>query len=99
MMESQAGNKAPEAASQAKLPHLPTPHDTQQEAAKKKRKRETKGKDVIKEGRDFPPRKPSLRKEPRQPKPTNPSLRPRWLLEMDGMTFDPGFPNGIRSWC
>ena len=52
MMESQAGNKAPEAASQAKLPHLPTPHDTQQEAAEKKRKRETKGKDEIEEGRD-----------------------------------------------
>ena len=52
MMESQAGNKVPQAASQAKLPHLPTPYNTQQEAAEKKRKRGTKGKDVIEEGRD-----------------------------------------------
>ena len=52
MMKSQVGNKAPEAVSQAKLLHLPTPHDTQQEATEKKRKRETKGKDVIEEGRD-----------------------------------------------
>ena len=53
MMESQARNKAPEAASQAKLPPFPTPHDTQQEATEKKRKRETKEKDVIEEGRDI----------------------------------------------
>ena len=52
MMESQAGNKEPEATSQAKLPHLPTPHNTQQEVAENKRKRETKRKDVIEEGRD-----------------------------------------------
>ena len=52
MMESQARNKALEAASQAKLPPLPTPYDTQQEAVDKKRKRETKGKEMIKEGRD-----------------------------------------------
>ena len=52
MMESQAKNKVPEATSQAELPYLPTPNDTQQEAAKKKRKRETKGKDVLEEGRD-----------------------------------------------
>ena len=53
MMESQARNKAPEAASQAKLPPFLTPHDTQQEATEKKRKKETKEIDVIEEGRDI----------------------------------------------
>jgi len=52
MMESQARNKAPKAASQAKLPSLPTSHDIQQEAADKKKKRETRGKEVIEEGRE-----------------------------------------------
>ena len=40
----------------------------------------------------FPLRKLSLREEPRQPRPTNPGLRPRWLLEIESVTFAPGFP-------
>ena len=45
----------------------------------------------------FPPRKLSLIEEPRQPEPTNPGLRPRWLLEIEGMTFNLGFPTRILS--
>ena len=52
MMESQARNKAPETANQAKLLPLPISHDTHEEAVDKKRKREIRGKEVIEEGRD-----------------------------------------------
>ena len=55
-MESQAGGKALEVASQVKHPTLPTPHNPQPEPADKKRKLKQKGKDVMEKGRGAPPK-------------------------------------------
>lgn len=57
MMESHARNKKPEATTQAKHPPPPTSHDPRKEAIDKKRKREQKRKEVVKEGRDVSSKK------------------------------------------
>ena len=56
IMESQVEGKAPKVVNQAKHPSLLTPLDPQPDPVDKKRKREQKGKDVIEEGQDVPPK-------------------------------------------